>query len=233
MSAAIAARSAERGQALVLISARQGVRGGLYFAEGAVWRGGDMVADLAGIGSLRGAHNGQNACAAIAVATALGVDIATIRAGLQTFPGLPHRMEGVGRLGRVLYVNDSKATNADSTAQALAAFRDVYWIVGGKPKAGGITSLAPFFDRIAKAYLIGASSEDFAATLEGRVAFERCGTMDKALEAASRDAATSAAGEPVVLLSPACASYDQFKNFEDRGDQFRALVLALPGLTPR
>ncbi len=233
MSAAIAARSAERGQALVLISARQGVRGGLYFAEGAVWRGAEMVADLAGIGSLRGAHNGQNACAAIAVATALGVDIATIRAGLQTFPGLPHRMEGVGRLGRVLYVNDSKATNADSTAQALAAFRDVYWIVGGKPKAGGITSLAPFFDRIAKAYLIGASSEEFAATLEGQVPFEQCGTMDAALAAASRDAATSTAGEPVVLLSPACASYDQFKNFEDRGDQFRALVMALPGLSPR
>jgi len=139
-------------------------------------------------------------------------------------------MEQVGRKGRVLFVNDSKATNADSTAQALASFERIFWIAGGKPKAGGISSLDGFFGRVAKAYLIGASTEEFAATLDGRVAFERAGTIDRALELAAADAAADGAAEPVVLLSPACASYDQFKNFEVRGDHFRALVRAIPGI---
>ena len=135
-------------------------------------------------------------------------------------------------MGNVLFINDSKATNADSTENALLSFpRDVFWIVGGKPKAGGITGLEPLFGGISKAYLIGESSDDFAATLEGKVAFERSGTLDAAVAAAAKDAATSRGGEPVVLLSPACASYDQFKNFELRGDAFRALVAALPGIT--
>jgi UDP-N-acetylmuramoylalanine--D-glutamate ligase len=135
-------------------------------------------------------------------------------------------MEEVGRRGRVLFVNDSKATNADSTDKALTAFRDVHWILGGKAKAGGIESLAPLFDRVAHAYLIGAATDAFAATLEGRVPYTRCGTLDVATRAAAEAAALSAAPEPVVLLSPACASYDQFRSFEDRGDQFRALVRA-------
>ena len=158
-------------------------------------------------------------------------------AALKTFPGLPHRLEEIGRVGRTLFINDSKATNADSAATALAAFeRDVFWILGGKPKEGGITSLTPYFPRVAKAYLVGEASEEFAATLAGKVAFERCGTLDVALAQASRDAhasATAGALEPVVLLSPACASYDQFPNFEVRGDHFRALVAALPGIALR
>jgi UDP-N-acetylmuramoylalanine--D-glutamate ligase len=153
---------------------------------------------------------------------------------LATFPGLPHRLEEIGRLGRVLYFNDSKATNADSAATALAAFPgDIYWILGGRPKEGGIESLTGYFPRIAKAYLIGEATEAFAATLEGHVAFARCGTLDAAVAAATHDAAACTGGAPVVLLSPACASYDQFKNFEVRGDAFRALVAGLPGIELR
>ena len=148
-----------------------------------------------------------------------------------SFPGLAHRMEQVGRKGRVLFVNDSKATNADSTAQALACFSDMFWIAGGKPKTGGIASLAGFFPRIRKAYLIGEAAADFAATLEGDVPHVVAGTLDRAVELAARDAEASDVEEPVVLLSPACASFDQYRNFEVRGDAFRELVRALPGVT--
>jgi UDP-N-acetylmuramoylalanine--D-glutamate ligase len=139
-------------------------------------------------------------------------------------------MEQVGRRGHVLYVNDSKATNADSSAQALACFPDIYWIAGGKPKTGGIESLRGFFPRVRRAYLIGEAAQEFAATLGNDVPYDFVGTLDKAVAAASRDAETSAAAEPVVLLSPACASFDQYRNFEVRGDAFRDLVRALPGL---
>ncbi len=200
-----------------------------------VLRAGDRVteiADLAGIGSLRGVHNAENACAATAALLSLPEPLAPseIARCLKTFPGLAHRMEELGRQGRTLFVNDSKATNADSTEKALLSFPgNIHWILGGKPKAGGIAALSQYFDRIAKAYLIGEATEEFAASLDGRVAFERCGTLDAATSAAARDAAASA-GEPVVLLSPACASFDQFRNFEVRGEAFRALVAALPGI---
>jgi UDP-N-acetylmuramoylalanine--D-glutamate ligase len=191
-------------------------------------------ADLAGIASLRGRHNAQNALAASAAAMILGVRPKEVAAALETFPGLAHRLEEIGQQGRTLFINDSKATNADSTATALAAFeRDVYWILGGKAKEGGITTLAPYFPRIAKAYLIGEASEAFAATLQGKADFVRCGTLDAAVAAAAKDAAASGAADPVVLLSPACASYDQFRNFEVRGDAFRALIAALSGVTLR
>jgi UDP-N-acetylmuramoylalanine--D-glutamate ligase len=186
-------------------------------------------ADLAGIGALRGRHNAQNALAASAAAMHLGVAPGKIAAALLTFPGLPHRLEEVGRIGATLFINDSKATNAESAATALAAFPgDIFWILGGKPKQGGITSLEPHFARIRKAFLIGEATEAFAATLSDKVAFERCGTLEVAVAAAARDAARSGGPEPVVLLSPACASYDQFRNFELRGDAFRALVAGLP-----
>lgn len=234
LSAAMADRLERRGRRVVRISNRRPLADGYYFDAGHVVEASTgsatVTGDLGGIAALRGAHNGQNACAAIAAVRALGLDHRTIMAGLKTFPGLAHRMELIGRLGRVQFVNDSKATNADSTAQALASFDRIYWIVGGKSKTGGITPLAGFFPRIAKAYLIGASTDEFAATLRGRVAFEGCGTIAAALEAATRDAATDDADEPIVLLSPACASYDQFKNFEERGDHFRSLVRAVPRL---
>jgi UDP-N-acetylmuramoylalanine--D-glutamate ligase len=139
-------------------------------------------------------------------------------------------MEEVGRRGFVLFVNDSKATNADSAAQALACFTDIYWIAGGKPKTGGIESLRAFFPRIRKAYLIGEAAEDFAKTLGNDVPHEIDGTLDKAVAAATRDAEASPNREPVVLLSPACASFDQYRNFEVRGDAFRTLVKTLPGV---
>ena len=172
--------------------------------------------------------NGSSAAAAV---LALGLDAATIQQGLRSFPGLAHRMEQVGRKGPVLFVNDSKATNADSSAQALACFDDIFWIAGGKPKTGGITSLAGFFPRIRKAYLIGEAADDFARTLDGKVAYEKAGTLDRAVAAAARDAA-AVSKAPVVLLSPACASFDQYRNFEIRGARFRDLVTALPGVKP-
>ncbi len=188
--------------------------------------------DLSGIGSLRGSHNRQNAAAAIAAVQTLGMTDDAISKGLRSFPGLAHRMEQLGRLGRVLYVNDSKATNADSVAKALVCFPDIFWILGGKPKTGGIESLREFFPRVRKAYLIGEASDEFARTLDGAVPYARCGTLDNAVAQAARDAAASPAPEPVVLLSPACASFDQYRNFEIRGDAFRKLVLALPGMKP-
>jgi UDP-N-acetylmuramoylalanine--D-glutamate ligase len=196
----------------------------------------NTVADLAGIGSLRGAHNAQNAACAIAACLALGLDLSAVQKGLATFPGLAHRMQPIGckntKLGNVLFVNDSKATNADSAAKALASFTDIFWIAGGKPKTGGITSLAEFFPRIRKAYLIGEAAADFAATLDGKVPYEIVGTLDRAVPLAARDAAASGLTEPVVLLSPACASFDQYRNFELRGKAFSDLVLAQPGIQP-
>jgi UDP-N-acetylmuramoylalanine--D-glutamate ligase len=228
------------------------------------------LGDLEGIATLRGAHNAQNALAAVAaVRECLGAlqDVSEIdwQTALATFPGLPHRLEEIGRLGNALFVNDSKATNADSTEKALLSFpRDVFWIVGGKAKEGGIEPLRDYFPGIVRAYLIGESSADFAKTLDGDVAIIPCGTLEVAVARAATDAAAYARGEamvlynvegsmgvgtlvpvirplpaatksaePVVLLSPACASYDQFKNFEVRGDAFRKLVAALPGFKLR
>jgi UDP-N-acetylmuramoylalanine--D-glutamate ligase len=223
-----------------IVSARSRVRHGWYatgstLVSGAPWTGpAGAFADLAGIGALRGRHNIQNALAASAAAMSLGVPAAEVARALATFPGLPHRLEEIGRLGPVLFINDSKATNADSAATALAAFeRDVFWILGGRPKQGGIASLTSYFPRVAKAYLIGEATEEFAATLGGRVPFERCGTLDRAVAVASADAAASGAHEPIVLLSPACASFDHYRNFEVRGEAFRALVAALPGIEMR
>jgi len=188
------------------------------------------VAQLAGIGSLRGVHNAQNAACAIAACVALKLDLPTIQKGLITFPGLAHRMQQVGRKANILFVNDSKATNADSAAKALASFGDIFWIAGGKPKTGGIVSLAEFFPRIRKAYLIGEAASDFAKTLDGKVPYEISGVLSAAVTAAARDADASGLKEPVVLLSPACASFDQYPNFEARGKAFTDLVRALPGV---
>jgi UDP-N-acetylmuramoylalanine--D-glutamate ligase len=230
----IAARLAQSAKKVVPISVRHALANGIFADNKRIMRAiaGDttQVADLGGIGSLRGLHNAQNAACAAAAALALGLDAATIQTGLRSFPGLAHRMEEVGRRDAVLFVNDSKATNADSAAQALACFNDIFWIAGGKPKTGGIESLRGFFPRIRKAYLIGEAAHEFAATLGVAVPHEITGTLDKAVAAAARDAQASNAHEPVVLLSPACASFDQYRNFEVRGDAFRELVRALPGL---
>jgi UDP-N-acetylmuramoylalanine--D-glutamate ligase len=188
--------------------------------------------DLAGIGSLRGAHNWQNAAVAYALARAQGLDAGTIAAGLASFGGLAHRMEQVARAGSVLFINDSKATNADAAGKALASFDTIYWIIGGRPKAGGLAGLEPYFRKIARAYLIGEAADEFAGQLGEAVEHVHCGTLDRALALAAADAARSHAKEPVVLLSPACASFDQFPNFEKRGEAFRTIVMGLAGVEP-
>ncbi len=228
---AVADRLAGRGRPLQRLSvAGQAVSDGITLAGTRLVRHragvATPLADLAGIASLRGAHNGQNAAAAVAALGAEADDVNRLQDALRSFPGLAHRMEQVGRLGRVLFINDSKATNADAAEKALLSFPRVRWIVGGVMKEGGIEPLRPLFGRVAKAYLVGASSDVFAATLGDAVPWERCGTIDAALAVAARDAAATGQDE-VVLLSPACASYDQFPGFDKRGDHFRGLVQAM------
>src|SRR5215472_344490 len=230
--AAAADRVERAGKKLARVSVRQPLRAGLYVERETIMQAVDgaerPIAHIGGIGSLRGVHNAQNAACAAGAALALGLSVEAIQQGLISFPGLAHRMEQVGRKDRVLFVNDSKATNADSAAQALACFSDIFWIAGGKAKTGGIASLARFFPRMRKAYLIGEAATDFATELNGRVPHVIAGTVERA----AADAEAAHVAEPVVLLSPACASFDQYRNFEVRGDKFRELVRALPGLTP-
>jgi UDP-N-acetylmuramoylalanine--D-glutamate ligase len=207
---------------------------GVYAIDGVLYEieAGKELArvDLAGIGSLRGAHNWQNAAAAYALGRSQGLASATVAQGLKSFAGLAHRMEQVARRGKVLFVNDSKATNADAAGKALASFTDIYWIIGGRPKEGGLAGLEPFYPRIARAYLIGEAADAFAGQLGDAVEHVHCGTLARAVEQSSADAGRSDAREPVVLLSPACASYDQFDNFAKRGDAFRDLVMTLDGV---
>ncbi|MDR3469932.1 MAG: UDP-N-acetylmuramoyl-L-alanine--D-glutamate ligase [Xanthobacteraceae bacterium] len=223
------------GGRVIRISVKRPLADGVYLDHETLVRaaGGARtdIARIGGIGSLRGLHNAQNAACAAAAALALGVDFRALQDGLRSFPGLVHRMEQIGRKGQVMFINDSKATNADAAARALSSFDDIFWIAGGKPKTGGIESLREFFPRIRKAYLIGEAAADFAATLGSAVTHEISGTLDVAVAQAARDAeAAGLAGQPVVLLSPACASFDQFRNFEIRGQRFRELVMALGGI---
>jgi UDP-N-acetylmuramoylalanine--D-glutamate ligase len=167
---------------------------------------------------------------AYGAARALGLSVAEIRSAMLSFPGLAHRMQEVGYLGHVPFINDSKATNADAAAKALASFEGIFWIAGGIAKAGGIEPLTPFFPRVEKAFLIGEASDEFAKTLAGQVPFELCGTLDRAVLASARAAVNSEKANAVVLLSPACASFDHYRNFEIRGDAFVKLVSELPGV---
>ena len=194
-------------------------------AAGVLTAGGDLLADLTAARSLPGRHNAQNAAFAYAAARALGVSHEAAVEGLLSFPGLSHRMEAVGRLGSVRFINDSKATNADAARQALASYPSVFWIAGGKAKDGGIDSLRDLFPRVTQAYLIGEAADAFAVTLAD-TPHVVAHTMERAVELAAVDAA-AAGGEQVVLLSPACASFDQFPDFEVRGEAFRAAVLGL------
>jgi UDP-N-acetylmuramoylalanine--D-glutamate ligase len=187
----------------------------------------ELIGNLADCPSLPGKHNHQNAAAAYAACRALGIEQQVIMAGLKSFPGLAHRLETVGEVDGVRFVNDSKATNAQAAEQALRAFKNVYWIAGGVPKAEGIEPLESLFPNVTKAYLIGDAENAFAATLKGKVALQKCGTLEKAVEAALRDARAAGEDDPVVLLSPACASFDQFHDFEHRGDVFRSIVQAM------
>ena len=189
--------------------------------------------DLTGVASLPGRHNWQNAAAAYAACKATGLDPPVIAACLRSFPGLPHRQELVALIDGVAFVNDSKATNADAAVRALACYREIFWIAGGLPKEGGLAALLSEAGRIEAAFLIGQAAEAFAAELGERVPHRACGTLDRAVgeaSAAARDAlAQGRCREPVVLLSPACASFDQFSDFEARGEAFKQAVEALPG----
>jgi UDP-N-acetylmuramoylalanine--D-glutamate ligase len=233
---AAADRLERMGRNVARVSVRRPLAHGLYVEAERIMRavGGTAheIAHIGGIGSLRGLHNAQNAACAAGAALALGLSAEQIQQGLRSFPGLAHRMEQVARAGRVLFVNDSKATNADAAARALASFSDIFWIAGGRAKTGGIASLAGYFPRIRKAYLIGEAAAEFARTLDGHVAYEVTETLDRAVAAAARDAESAGGHEPVVLLSPACASFDQYPNFEVRGAAFSDLVRSLPGVTP-
>jgi len=234
--AAIADRVEQAGKNVIRVSVKHPVADGICLEGDTIVRvdGGarSRIASIEDIGSLRGLHNAQNAACASAAAIALGVSTNMLQQGLRSFPGLAHRMEQIGRNGRVLFINDSKGTNADAAARALSSFKDIFWIAGGKPKTGGIESLREFFPRIRKAYLIGEAAQEFAATL-GSIPHEISKTLEEAVPHAARDAEASGVTEPVVLLSPACASFDQFPNFEKRGDRFRELAQALPGgMTP-
>jgi UDP-N-acetylmuramoylalanine--D-glutamate ligase len=172
---------------------------------------------------LQGPHHAENADAARQACGWLGISDERIEQGLRTYPGLPHRMERVREKDGVLFVNDSKATNPTATAPALAAFERIRWICGGQAKTDNLDECAPQFGHVAKAYTIGEAGDLFARLLSPHIAVAECGTLERAVGAAAAEAVSG----DTVLLSPACASFDQFRDFEDRGDQFRRLVEGL------
>jgi UDP-N-acetylmuramoylalanine--D-glutamate ligase len=230
------ALAAVQEQRVIPVSGRKTARGGVYVCDGALIDDSDgkaqEILDLRDLPHLPGEHNAQNAAAAYAVARALGVPGDRIAQGLRSFGGLPHRQELVDEIEAVRYVNDSKATNADATARALACYDTVYWIAGGRAKEGGLEGLEVFYPRIAEVFLIGEAEAAFASVLEGRFPVNRCGTLAKAVSAAAKAASFARrdhGSNPVVLLSPACASFDQFPDFEARGDAFKAAVAKLRG----
>ena len=200
----------------------QEVRGASIF-EGEATIYGEKVGNRRDWPSLQGPHNAENAGAAIAVCQLLELDLSATAKGLRTFTGLPHRMQRVGERGGVIYINDSKATNPESVAPALAAFDRIHWILGGQAKSDDLDACKPHFDRVAHAYTIGEAGSRFAALVKPFMLVDESGTLDVAVMAAARHAQPG----DTVLLSPACASFDQFRDYEDRGDQFRAAVEAL------
>jgi UDP-N-acetylmuramoylalanine--D-glutamate ligase len=218
--------SARGGVNVVPISVGKVLGRGVYVIDGLLYDGlvspPLLVSNLKDCQNLPGVHNWQNAAVSYAAVRGIIRDVGEIARALLSFPGLPHRLENVGKIGKVQFINDSKATNADAAGKALACYSNIYWIAGGQAKDGGIEALRPFFPRIAKAYLIGAAADTFAQTLEGEVKLDRAGDLKTAMIRALADAVRSPQPNPVVLLSPACASFDQFRDYEDRGNSFRA-----------
>ena len=222
--------TASNRRTIVPVSASKAIGRGVYALQGMLYDAtGDravQVADLNRARSLPGRHNWQNAAAAYAAVRGLGAPVSEIAEGLLSFPGLAHRMETVAHIRGVRFVNDSKATNSDAARQALSSYPKVYWITGGRAKDGGIDSLADLFPRIKRAYLIGEAAGEFASALEGRASYLDCRDLRVAVAQAFADAQASGEGG-IVLLSPACASFDQFADFEARGEAFRSAVLEL------
>ncbi|WP_416899910.1 MAG: UDP-N-acetylmuramoyl-L-alanine--D-glutamate ligase [Minwuia sp.] len=219
---ALADNLKERGLSVVRISVLGPLAKGIAVVDGQMTVDGEPIASLAGAATLPGRHNHQNAAAAVAACRALGCRTGDIVGGLASFPGLAHRIERIGEVRAVSFYNDSKATNADAASRALGAFENIYWIAGGKPKEGGLGPVLPFMGCVRRAYLIGEAMALFASELAGEVETRMSGTLATATEDAYADA--KAAGGGVVLLSPACASFDQFPNFEARGNAFRAVA---------
>ena len=230
-SRAVFAKVSKRGGiGAVPVALDRPIAAGISFRAGKLIDADGYLANFVDVPTLPGEHNAQNAACAWAACRWLRVAREDIAQGLETYPGLPHRQERVAALGKVIYVNDSKATNADAAARALASYRNIYWILGGQAKEGGVAPLEPYFDRVRYAFLIGEATDLFAGQLEGKLPFTRCGDLKNALDAAHDRAQREATGAAaVVLLSPACASWDQWKSYEHRGDAFRAMARALPG----
>ncbi len=231
--AAIAEQAIATGADVRKVSVLHELADGIAAPDGVLRETRDGVAvaeiDLRAMPALKGRHNWQNACMAYGAARAFSVETARIAAAMMSFPGLAHRMQQVGRVGGVAFINDSKATNADAAEKALSSFGNIYWIAGGIAKSGGIEPLRPLFGRVARAYLIGQAAQDFARTIGTVMPVETCGSLEKAVAAALRDALADNRPDAVVLLSPACASFDQYPNFEVRGDAFVKAVSGLPG----
>ncbi|HEX4159433.1 MAG TPA: UDP-N-acetylmuramoyl-L-alanine--D-glutamate ligase [Rhizomicrobium sp.] len=210
---------------------------GIFAVDGELYdawsNGATKIMALAQASHLPGAHNWQNAALAYAAVRPFVKDARAIASAIVGFPGLAHRMEDVGRIGKVRFVNDSKATNADAAARALMCYPDIFWIAGGQAKEGGIAALLEYAPRIRKAYLIGEAAEEFAGVLNNHVPIEMCGVLERAVTAAYADAMRAGVPAPLVLLSPACASFDQFRDYEQRGDRFRSLVASLAGTAER
>lgn len=231
ISSGIADELATMGRRVVRISAEKPVSSGVY-AEGtrlidALEGEPCVVADLTGIESLEGRHNRQNAAAAYACLRALGIPATAAVWGFASFKSLPHRMATVARAGRVRFVDDSKATNPEAAIPSLTSFADIFWIAGGKPKPGGFTALLPHLSAVRGAWLIGEAAAEIEAALPATVPAARSGTLERALPEAFAAARTSNVEEPVVLLAPACASFDQFANYEARGERFAGLAREL------
>lgn len=213
---------------VVPVSTRQSLAHGVYVEAGKLYDNGEMIADLMALPNLKGVHNHENAaCAYAVIKYVYGYASQDIISYMMTFPGLPHRQYPVRQMGHVSYINDSKATNADAAARALSSFNDIYWIIGGLSKEGGLSGLELYKDRIRQSFLIGKASDEFALWLEREnMPYTRCETLERAVMEAHVQA--QKAGKGTVLLSPACASWDQFRSFEHRGDVFTNLVNALP-----
>ncbi|MBX9804367.1 MAG: UDP-N-acetylmuramoyl-L-alanine--D-glutamate ligase [Alphaproteobacteria bacterium] len=214
-------------QSTVPVSVTRPLDEGIYGQEGWLLDGFGRVLELSSLPTLKGTHNFQNAAIAYGVCRALGLAKDDIVDAMKTFPGLAHRQEWVRNLSGITFINDSKGTNADATAKALATFDKIYWIAGGKAKSDGIDSLASYFPKIVHTFLIGDAQDQFAATLEEKVPYTKSGTMENAVKDSFRQALADGANNPVILLSPACASFDQFQDFEHRGEVFCQLVQSL------
>lgn len=228
----LSATSAETGVRVVGISAARAVPGGVYALDRVLYDDVDgkatEIMELGEVETLPGNHNAQNAAAAYAAARAICLKSPTIVAGIRSFPGLPHRLQLIDKIDGISYINDSKATNAEAAARALASYDNIYWIAGGRAKEGGLTALDPYLSHVRRAFLIGESADHMAAELRGRVETKISGDLRTAIQDARNAALRDGIAGAVVLLSPACASFDQFKNFELRGIEFQKLVAETP-----